>query len=73
MSRDGSSTVVVDGLSGCALLVSRTAIDAAGFLDQNYFFGFEDLDWCLRARRAGLSSAVALDAKLPRRGPRDRK
>ena len=70
MSRDGSSTVVVDGLSGCALLVSRTAIDAAGFLDENYFFGFEDLDWCLRARRAGLSSAVALDANVYHEGGR---
>ena len=70
LSRNGSSTVVVDGVSGCALLVSSAAIDAAGFMDESYFFGFEDLDWCLRARRAGLSSAVALEVAVYHEGGR---
>jgi GT2 family glycosyltransferase len=70
VSREDSVPHVVDGISGCAMLVSRAAIGAAGFLDEAYFFGFEDLDWCLRARRAGLSSAVVLDARAYHEGAR---
>jgi GT2 family glycosyltransferase/glycosyltransferase involved in cell wall biosynthesis len=64
----GTVPIVVDGLSGCAMLVSRTAFGAAGLLDEAYFFGFEDLDWCLRARRAGLSSAVVPEARVYHEG-----
>jgi GT2 family glycosyltransferase len=43
----------VDGVTGCAMLIERRAFeDVGGFADE-YFFGFEDLDFCLRARAAG--------------------
>lgn len=48
----------VDGLSGCALLVRREALEATGGLDEGYFFYFEDLDLCLRARAAGWRAVV---------------
>ena len=44
---------VVQGLSGCALLVKRAVLELATLLDERYFAYYEDLDWCLRARRAG--------------------
>src|SRR5919204_4087266 len=44
---------VVQGLSGCALLVKRAVLERAGLLDERYFAYYEDLDWCLRARPAG--------------------
>jgi GT2 family glycosyltransferase len=44
---------VVQGLSGCALLVKRAVLERVGLLDERYFAYYEDLDWCLRARRAG--------------------
>jgi GT2 family glycosyltransferase len=44
---------VVQGLSGCALLVKRAVLERAGLLDERYFAYYEDLDWCLRARQAG--------------------
>jgi GT2 family glycosyltransferase len=43
----------VDYLSGCALLASRSAIDAVGLLDEDLFLYFEDVEWCYRARKAG--------------------
>ena len=47
----------VDGVSGCAMLIRRELIDRIGLLTEDYFFGFEDLDFCLRARAAGFRTA----------------
>jgi len=44
---------LVQGLSGCALLMKRVALERVGLLDERYFAYYEDLDWCLRARDAG--------------------
>ena len=52
----------VDAVIGCLMLVSRRVFDAVGLLDEDYFFSFEDLDFCLRARRAGFSSVLAANA-----------
>lgn len=38
---------------GCALLVRRRVIETVGLLDPEYFAYLEDMDLCLRARRAG--------------------
>ena len=61
LARRGA-TWTVDGVSGCAMLVRREVFQRTGFLDEDYFFSFEDLDFCLRARRAGFSAVVARDA-----------
>lgn len=45
----------VECLSGCALLVTREAIEEIGLLDEDFFAYYEDVDWCYRARQAGLS------------------
>jgi GT2 family glycosyltransferase len=52
----------VAGVAGCAMLVDRAAFDAAGLLDEDYFFSFEDLAFALRAKRAGLRCVLASDA-----------
>jgi GT2 family glycosyltransferase len=53
---------IVDGLSGCALLVRRSVLERVGLLDERYFAYYEDLDWCLRGARAGFSSLYVGDA-----------
>jgi GT2 family glycosyltransferase len=40
-------------VSGCALLVRLAAVPAVGLLDEQFFLYGEDVEWCLRARRAG--------------------
>ena len=40
-------------VSGCAMLVRREVIEAIGVLDPGYTMYCEDVDFCLRARRAG--------------------
>ena len=43
----------VEWISGCAILVKRTAIEQAGMLDKDYFIYWEETEWCLRIGRAG--------------------
>ena len=52
----------VDYLSGCALLVSRRAIEAVGMLDDDFFAYYEDVEWCCRGRRAGFQVLFAPEA-----------
>jgi GT2 family glycosyltransferase len=57
----------VDAISGCAALIDVKVFERVGLLTEDYFFGFEDIDFCLRARMAGFRSmcvpeAVALHA-----------
>src|SRR5204862_7059685 len=58
----------VDAVSGCAMLVKRPVFEQTGFLDEDYFFGFEDIDFCLRARAKGFLSAVSGGAFVEHEG-----
>jgi len=62
--------LVVDAVSACLILVKREVFDAIGLFDEDYFFGFEDLDFCLRARRAGFETILARDAVAYHEGGR---
>ena len=42
-----------DWVSGASLIVRRKIFDDIGLLDEGYFLYFEEVDFCLRARRAG--------------------
>ncbi len=43
----------VDWISGAAVWLRRTALDAVGGWDERYFMYFEDVDLCFRLREAG--------------------
>jgi GT2 family glycosyltransferase len=60
----------VAALSGAVLMISRAALDGVGPLDDAYFFSFEDVDWCVRAGRAGFGLAVVLAARARHEGSR---
>jgi GT2 family glycosyltransferase len=49
----------VDAVSGCLMLIRRDVFDRIGLLDERYFFSFEEIDFCLRARAAGFATRVA--------------
>jgi GT2 family glycosyltransferase len=42
-----------DWVSGASMLIRREVLDAIGLLDEGYFLYFEEVDFCLRAARAG--------------------
>lgn len=43
----------VDFVSGCALLVKREVLEKVGLIDPRFFMYWEEVDWCVRTRRAG--------------------
>ena len=43
----------VDYVWGQAMLIKRQVIESVGLLDPQFFMYYEDLDYCLRAKRAG--------------------
>ena len=43
----------VDFIAGCGVLVSREFLQQAGYLDPIYYLNYEDVDWGVRAQRAG--------------------
>jgi len=43
----------VDWVAGCALWFPRRALGELGLLDERLFAYHEEVEWCLRARRAG--------------------
>ena len=71
-----AASTAVNAVSGCLMLVERRVFEHIGLLDDHYFFGFEDLDFCLRARAAGIGTVVsparayhARAQSLPSRSP----
>lgn len=50
---DENQTTDVEAVSGAFLLIRRKVAAAVGGLDERFFMFGEDLDWCLRAGRAG--------------------
>lgn len=50
----GSEPARVDWVSGCTMMVRRETIEKIGTMDEGYFLYFEETDYCLLARRAGL-------------------
>jgi GT2 family glycosyltransferase len=51
LSEDAPS--IVDAVSGCCLMARREVLDSIGPLDEAMFGFGEDLDWCVRATKAG--------------------
>jgi GT2 family glycosyltransferase len=70
MSESLAGSRIVDAVSGCLMMVKRDVFDAVGLLDDRFFFGFEDLDFCLRARAAGFATILVGDATAFHEGGR---
>jgi GT2 family glycosyltransferase len=58
----------VDAVTGCVMLIRREVFERAGHLDGAYFYSFEDLDLCLRARDAGFTVMCVPGARAHHEG-----
>ena len=54
--------------SGAALLLTRRGLERVGLFDEEFFAYLEEVDWCARARAAGLRVVWAGDAVVEHRG-----
>jgi GT2 family glycosyltransferase/glycosyltransferase involved in cell wall biosynthesis len=52
----------VAAVAGCVMLIRRQVLEQVGLLDEELFFFFEDLDFCLRAATAGYATISVADA-----------
>ncbi len=59
----------VDFINGCAIMVSRAAIERAGFIDERFFMYWEETDWCRRIAAAGFDIRFQPDAKMQHKAP----
>lgn len=50
------TTEVISFITGCACLVKAAVVSKIGLLDEVFFLGFEDLDWCVRSFQAGFKA-----------------
>ena len=63
--RSGRTGIVErDYVDGVCMLMSREAIETVGLLDEDYFTYWEETDWCMRAREAGLKCYWVPEAKI---------
>ncbi len=58
----------VEWVPGCAMLLTRAALDAVGLLDESFFAYHEDVDWCASARARGFRIVFAPEARVVHRG-----
>jgi GT2 family glycosyltransferase len=58
----------VDWLSGCAVLVRRQVIEQLGMLDERFFYYWEEVEWCVRTRKAGWRILHVPQARLWHKG-----
>ncbi len=42
-------------VTGCSMMIKKAVIEKIGFLDDKFYLYLEDLDYCLRAKKAGFS------------------
>ena len=54
----------VDAVSGAFLMIRKTVVDDIGKLDERFFMYGEELDWCLRAKKAGWKVIYYPDAEI---------
>lgn len=65
---DYSRAAEVDQVKGAAFMIRRSAIEQIGLLDEKFFIWYEEVDWCKRAKDAGLGVWYAPAARVTHRG-----
>jgi GT2 family glycosyltransferase len=54
----------INYVSGCAMLIKKAVWEKIGFLDERFFLYYEDVDYCLRAQKAGFKIGLCPQVKV---------
>ncbi len=71
LGRPKHTTGRVDFISGACMLVKREVFEKVGYLDERFFLYFEDVDFCLRAKKAGFLISVVPQSHVVHHTPID--
>ena len=63
-------TTDVDQLSGAALMIRSSVLEEIGLMDESFFMYYEDVDLCLRIRKAGFRIVYVPDSVIMHIGGR---
>ncbi len=64
LDKDHTRSFYGDWVAGACFCMRREAIVETGLFDDRYYFGFEDVDWCWRAKRRGWKIAHCAQAGI---------
>jgi GT2 family glycosyltransferase len=64
MDEDHDRVLSIDWMAGACFLMRRKTIEEVGVFDEKYYFGFEDVDWCFRAKRRGWKMCYIPSAQI---------
>jgi GT2 family glycosyltransferase len=62
--KNGDQIKDVDLISGACILIKKETLLKLGFLDSIYFFGWEDADYCTKAKRSGYRVIGVSNSKI---------
>jgi GT2 family glycosyltransferase len=60
----GSIPMEIDSCIGACMMVRREAMEAVGWLDESFFFFFEETDWARRMKQAGWKVYLVPSARI---------
>jgi GT2 family glycosyltransferase len=58
----------IDFITGASMLITRSAVESIGLLDESFFMYWEDADYCFRLREAGWKIGVAGESRILHKG-----
>jgi len=65
---DEPKTQKTDFITGCCLLIKKEVINKISLIPEDYFLYYEDIDWCLKTKKAGFKCVFAPEAQIYHKG-----
>ena len=65
-----AAPIEAEWVTGCSIFMRMSVVDRIGMLDPAFFIYSEEVDWCVRARRAGFAGLVVPAARIWHKGVR---
>jgi len=62
--KDHDKAFDIDWMAGAFYLMRREAVEQIGLFDDKFYFGFEDVDWCYRAKKQNWRICYVPNAKI---------
>lgn len=58
LQKKPDNPISVDYVAGCSMMIKRNVLETIGLLDELYFIYFEDVDFCISAKKKGFKVLV---------------